>query len=691
MVEISVQPWADDPIAHPDDDALKRRPYALGIAQTVQSQSRTDSSSVFGLVGSWGSGKTSLLNLVVSELDNLDKTWQVTRFTPWATGDVSSLVQEFYASIAKVVPAKNGSKEKLKALAQIAAPATALIPGVGNVLEASSQHILSRVFPDESWSDLFEKVSAELSQTSQKVLVVVDDIDRLQRDELFTLLKVVRLLGRFPGVQYLLAYDASTLEETLRGGSERLGGFTASRFMEKIVQHPFIVPPFAAADRRRLMSDELVRIVGPRGSIVERDPRLSRAFEVVCGAMDTPRAMGRYAAALEQVLALHHVAEIDDLDLMVLTAIRLSYPRAYELTLRRRASYTTNQKDDEIVKGLVEEIEKTVGSDDFWTVRRLMLTLFPDALSTRSSYSWQPAYNGISNSEYFDRYFQMGVPFGDTSDIEVLACLEAAAEGDADALSKIVGQPNNVSFNVAISKVVRLQDQIELDPARRVALAKSLARAFDLASRARMVADTSVPEKELLHSIANSLGILGDAVPFEGLNEVFRLFSDNDDAIELWYLLDLQVREQRTDELPGWLDEVTDQVRARAEISILDRLKNFDNLRTDAGITTGVYFLKNTGGFQDLSSMLLQGIAQQDFTVIHIAALLVQTKLTFRNGTGSTYELSEQRFGDTLSELLPDTDFSWLDGDPVKVAVDDLTWGNRAKFVIGRRLHGGGF
>lgn len=45
----------------------------------------------------------------------------------------------------------------------------------------------------------------------QPILVVVDDLDRLTAEELLAAFKLVRLVGRFPHVHYMLSYDEHTL------------------------------------------------------------------------------------------------------------------------------------------------------------------------------------------------------------------------------------------------------------------------------------------------------------------------------------------------------------------------------------------------------------------------------------------------------------------------------------------------
>jgi hypothetical protein len=85
-------------------------------------------------------------------------------------------------------------------------------------------------------------------------ILVVVDIDRLQPAELLDLLKVVRLLGRFHGVDFLLAYDERTIVETLL--DPQRGKVTASR---PFIHHDRGLDPWGSPLPDSLSADAGVR------------------------------------------------------------------------------------------------------------------------------------------------------------------------------------------------------------------------------------------------------------------------------------------------------------------------------------------------------------------------------------------------------------------------------------------------
>jgi predicted KAP-like P-loop ATPase len=120
------QAWADEPITTDAEDLLGRVPFADRVAAVLNDAGAGGVSTVVGLCGPWGSGKTSLLNLVESRLG---PPWQVRRFGPWATSDLSSLLSEFFTTIASALPPKGGQKARkaLLGCARVAVPALSTV------------------------------------------------------------------------------------------------------------------------------------------------------------------------------------------------------------------------------------------------------------------------------------------------------------------------------------------------------------------------------------------------------------------------------------------------------------------------------------------------------------------------------------------------------------------------------------
>src|SRR5690242_17231387 len=102
--------FADTDVTSIDDDKLGRASFARSVADRIV-RSRGGPSTVFGLAGRWGSGKTSTLNFISSiitqehgEDSNVDHKWSVVACTPWSCTDITALTDEFYRAIATAMP-----------------------------------------------------------------------------------------------------------------------------------------------------------------------------------------------------------------------------------------------------------------------------------------------------------------------------------------------------------------------------------------------------------------------------------------------------------------------------------------------------------------------------------------------------------------------------------------------------------
>ena len=89
---------SDLPISTRAEDVLGRASYARNLAQTIIKYKNIDSMCI-GLSGPWGSGKTSLLNMMLEEIKEIDKTSEklsVIRFEPWNFSTTDQLLSQFF-------------------------------------------------------------------------------------------------------------------------------------------------------------------------------------------------------------------------------------------------------------------------------------------------------------------------------------------------------------------------------------------------------------------------------------------------------------------------------------------------------------------------------------------------------------------------------------------------------------------
>ncbi|MBP6996155.1 MAG: KAP family NTPase [Phycicoccus sp.] len=466
MSESAAQPrpwkgWRDDPIKTVEEDRLRRAPVAQRAAQLIAENHSAESSVVYGLEGPWGSGKSSVIALLTSYLTGAEGSrWKVVTFTPWATTGTEGLLSEFFAALATVAPKKKGDKVRdlMASYADIARPIASLVPVAGAALVEASKTLEHRLV--KPWNMAFDEIAEALRELDTPVLVVVDDIDRLQPSELLDLLKVVRLLGRFPGVDFLLAYEEQALVETLQNPGQGTSSKTRARaLMEKIVQYPLTIPPLLTSQIVRMLDIGLTDILTLER--VEASFDKHRFGDVILTTMPryltTPRAVERFLAQVREQFRAHDREEMNDVDLILATFLRVQFPDVFarlqsskaDLT-RVASSYVGSSRRDEAEPdwdALVNVLEQGKPQQDALSV---LGTIFP---AVRGKNPSRLAARRFAHPDYFDRYLAQAIPEGDIPDALISQVLEEAAAGNAADLRGLVTDADNDRVMLGLSKI----------------------------------------------------------------------------------------------------------------------------------------------------------------------------------------------------------------------------------------------
>lgn len=100
----------DLPIKNSNEDMLNRGSFAESLADTIMQYSFSSSFTI-GLYGKWGSGKTSLLNMVLDNIERSNKNTIILRFNPWLCTDSKQLIAQFFKQMANTIKLKNPKKD----------------------------------------------------------------------------------------------------------------------------------------------------------------------------------------------------------------------------------------------------------------------------------------------------------------------------------------------------------------------------------------------------------------------------------------------------------------------------------------------------------------------------------------------------------------------------------------------------
>ena len=390
---------ADNPIESADDDTLGRADVARRFAEHVL---RQDASKglVVGVLGAWGSGKTSFVNLALERIRVAGAP--ILDFNPWMFSGTEHLVNSFFVELAAQLKVRPGLAEIGKELEDYgeAFSGLAWLPLVGPWIERGrlASRSLSKLLQrrKEGIGDRRATLEKSLKALNWPIVVVLDDIDRLTTTEIRDVFKLVRLTASFPNVIYLVAFDRVRVEQAL---SEE--GVPGRDYLEKILQLAFDLP--AIPDQ--VLNRQIFHALDEALSEVENNLVLDQEVwpdvfvEIIRPLIRTMRDVRRYAAAVHGTVdALG--GQVALADILALEAVRVFHPDVFGSLheavpgLTTTAGWSTGGRDES--PELKQQIEAliAVGDSQEEVVRSMISRLFPAAQrhlphGTRYGDDWQ--------------------------------------------------------------------------------------------------------------------------------------------------------------------------------------------------------------------------------------------------------------------------------------------------------------
>ncbi|MCU0733251.1 MAG: KAP family NTPase [Hyphomonas sp.] len=337
----------DRPIQSEDEDRFGFAALADRIADSLTKQA-ADKGFVFGLEGKWGSGKSSLLALVLKRLRGMGAAKVASvEFRPWLIGDRDQLLAALFEDLAKAIAglehasgdatgttviAAKSVAEQVKSFARhlgpvgkLAGVAGLFVPGAsvaGDVLEKLAAAAVEQADGPTLVAQK-EKLSEALRKLDCRIVVAIDDVDRLEPREVAELLRLVRSVADFPNVSYLLCYDSRALVRAIETGT---GVASGAAYLEKIIQTEVAVPRPESFALRRWFSTELQSFAS---CPAERAPDLQQVIDETGGRVfENPRAVVRVLDSL-RIYWPSLNDRVDLVDLVWLRMIAVGSPNFY--------------------------------------------------------------------------------------------------------------------------------------------------------------------------------------------------------------------------------------------------------------------------------------------------------------------------------------------------------------------------
>ena len=256
-----------------------------------------------------------MLNLVAKRLEETENV-VVSFFNPWLFKGRDELVAGFFNALRSSMGKSRGEAARglVEALdrywgavrfgAQSAALAADLVVagGAATGVWTKLPKLLSDKFykavprtPDEERKALEEKIA----RAGRAVVVLIDELDRVEDDEVRAVAQLIKAIGEVRGVSYLVAYDPERVVRALGRGSGPENREAGERYLEKIIQHPIPLRPLFQQEVKAFLnssiSDYGIKLESPRNN------NQDTLFSHIVSEIETPREIKRLVGAFSVV------------------------------------------------------------------------------------------------------------------------------------------------------------------------------------------------------------------------------------------------------------------------------------------------------------------------------------------------------------------------------------------------------
>jgi KAP family P-loop domain len=337
-----------------------------------------------------------------------------------------------------------------------------------------------------SLEKLRKRISSALRETNKKLVILIDDIDRLEKSEIQALFRLIKLSADFENVVYVLAFDDAMVAAALgeRFASDPAKHFVAGQnFLEKIVQVGLNLPPSTPEALQEYTFDLINRILVTSQVPFTRDQANALAVNFQRGILPrlkTPRMANRYANALEFSLTLLR-GEVNAADLMLVEGIRIFYPPLYDAVRRNQHLLLSEDRKGFSCEQFVTSNTASLTKSEQEAAAWLLNALFPRTKTTGYGSDWENEWSQnkrICSSSYFDRYFSYAIRSTDVSDQSVQLMIDLASTGDTEKLQRVILEICSEKNASRVIEKIRAQES-SLNSAASVAMAKSIAAVSD--------------------------------------------------------------------------------------------------------------------------------------------------------------------------------------------------------------------
>lgn len=402
--------YLDLPIEDKEKDKLNFSPFAQKVAKGIKNYKQNET-FIISIEGKWGSGKTSLMNLIENEIKD---DVEIMHFNPWLLTDIRQVINLFFDELIKVLcygsfKAKwnEDIKKDIKTLANILLPDNINVDiGLIKLGYKPKDALLKN---DDSLEKIKSRINIYLKNLDKKIVIIVDDIDRLTDEETEFIFRLTKGIADFDNLIYILLYDKGIVAKSLQTFKKEDG----EKYLEKIVQYSLPVPKPHRLTLNKLLFqkiDEIIENLKKEGNQIffDRDKWSIVIYEVLTKHILTVRDIN----SIINILSFEYPIVVEDVnftDFFLLTLLRVKNNNLYESIYENKNKFLLDEKN-------IGDNFRTY-FDEQKEFKNILELLFPNLrkdlhpqLASKYDIANDHKNKYLTDIYYFENYFSLSIP-----------------------------------------------------------------------------------------------------------------------------------------------------------------------------------------------------------------------------------------------------------------------------------------
>jgi hypothetical protein len=384
---------------HHSDPVLS---YANSIVEKLKYTIFTpnDGSFAIGITSEWGAGKTTFLQLLEEKLKEEGLT-DIVSYNPWMCSSPEQVTRDFFATL------RNKLSDKYPSLSNPIRKYAKHLSSISLFSQSAISINFDNFASDESLTEMRSRLSEKFAKFEKPVIVIIDDLDRLNSDEVFEVLRLIRNTASISNIIYLVAYDKDYITKIL----ERKDISSPSAYLEKIFQLEIQLPVLTYNQVWDAFKTDLKKQLPEKSDI----SFISRDRVLIEKVLNTYRRAKRFARlfslSYDYFSRTESIRKLEDNEILLIDLLHMDDKRVYDI-LSSNPEKLLDSSDDGTIwiykksndneYNIELEDETKIKIKD--TTNDILKRLWGESVEEPKPYS-------IRRKEFSEEYFTLNVQF----------------------------------------------------------------------------------------------------------------------------------------------------------------------------------------------------------------------------------------------------------------------------------------